>query len=59
MIEAFHIADAPALGAALETGLLALMRQGSQVSGRARAPKYSLNLVKARMSDLLLVQMLL
>ncbi|MDQ6933807.1 MAG: hypothetical protein M3130_00645 [Actinomycetota bacterium] len=59
MVEAFHIADEAALNEALGTGVLSVMVQGPQVSGRPRAPKYSLNLVKARMSDLLLVQLVL
>lgn len=59
MVEAFFIPDREALSSAIDSGIISVMKQGKQVSGRARSPKYSMNLVKARWSDMLLVQMVL
>jgi hypothetical protein len=56
MVEAFFIPDHEALRSAIGSGIINVMKQGKQVSGRARSPKYSMDLVKARWSDLLLVQ---
>ena len=56
MVEAFFIPDHEALRSAIGSGIINVMMQGKQVSGRARSPKYSMDLVKARWSDLLLVQ---
>lgn len=56
MVEAFFIPDHEALRSAIDSGIINVMKQGKQASGRAGSPKYSMDLVKARWSDLLLVQ---
>ena len=58
MIEAFYLRDAEAIAAALEGGILKPMNQGRQTSGHERQPKYSLDLVRARDSALLLGQVI-
>ena len=40
-------------------GILKIMKQGRQTSGHARQPKYALDLVKARLSEVLLGQLVL
>jgi hypothetical protein len=55
MLEAFFISDADALARALASGALKPMSQGVQTSGAPRPPKYSIDLVKARMDDGLLM----
>jgi hypothetical protein len=57
MVEAFYLADLAAIDAALNAGILKIMKQGRQTSGRPRQPKYAIDLVKARMSEVLLGQL--
>ena len=60
MLEAFYLPDSAAKEKALARGALGMMRQGVQTGGQARRPKYSINLVRARMDDdLLLSQIVL
>jgi hypothetical protein len=59
MIEALYFADREALDQSLSAGVLRLMQQGRQTSGRPRQPKYAINLVKARASSVLLGQAVL
>jgi hypothetical protein len=60
VVDAFFIRDRAALDCALDAGIVRVMRQGAQTSGAARAPKYSLDLVRARLDEsLLLAQLVL
>ncbi len=59
MLEAFYLRDAAALADAVDTGTISLMRQGAQTTGRARPPKYTIDLVKARWGGLLVSQLVL
>lgn len=60
MLEAFFLPDHAVKEAAVAAGILRVMHQGTQTTGHARRPKYSIDLVKARMSnDLLLAQLVL
>ncbi len=59
MVEAFYLPDQVAIDAALQGGILKVMKQGRQTSGHARQPKYALDLVKARLSQVLLGQLVL
>lgn len=52
-LEAFRLRDRDDLQEAVDAGVMGDMRQGRQVSGAARKPKYQLNLSRARGSDLL------
>jgi hypothetical protein len=55
MLEAFFIEDANVLAAGMASGALKQMSQGVQTSGAPRPPKYAMDLVRARMTDDLLV----
>jgi hypothetical protein len=59
MVEAFYLPDQAAIDAARQGGILKVMKQGRQTSGHARQPKYALDLVKARLSQVLLGQLVL
>jgi hypothetical protein len=59
MVEAFYLPDQAAIDAACQSGILKVMKQGRQTSGHARQPKYALDLVKARLSQVLLGQLVL
>jgi len=59
MLEAFFIEDTASLTAAIASGALKIMRQGVQTSGQPRPPKYAMDLVRARLGDLLLGQRIL
>ena len=58
MVEAFYLPDQAAIDAAVDGGILKVMRQGRQTSGQARQPKYALDLVKARLSQVLIAQLI-
>lgn len=57
MVEGFYFADPAAIEAALTSSVLKPMKQGRQTSGSERQPKFSLDLVRARSSGVLLGQM--
>jgi hypothetical protein len=59
MLEAFYLRDAASLTDAVKTGSISVMSQGAQASGRARRPKYAIDLVKARWGGLLVSQLVL
>ncbi|MCZ4499983.1 MAG: hypothetical protein JWQ74_2538 [Marmoricola sp.] len=58
-LEAFFIPDTSALESALRDGSVTVMKQGAQTSGKARRPKYSMDLVKARYYGLVVSQLFL
>lgn len=58
-LEAFYIPDAHELEQAMAGGSLRVMNQGAQTSGKLRRPKFTMDLVKARYSGLLVSQLLL
>jgi hypothetical protein len=59
MVEAFYLPDRAAIDSAVGRGILKIMKQGRQTSGQERQPKYALDLVKARLSDVILGQTVL
>jgi len=58
-LEAFYIPDTQALERATADGSLMVMNQGAQTSGKARRPKFSIDLVKARFYGLVVSQLFL
>jgi hypothetical protein len=59
MLEAFYLPDRATIDSALASGILKVMNQGRQTSGHERQPKLALDLVKARLSHVLLGQLAL
>lgn len=57
MLEAFYLPDRATIDSALGSGILKVMNQGRQTSGHERQPKLALDLVKARLSHVLLGQL--
>lgn len=58
-LDAFFVPDLPSLQRSLERGVLGRMRQGRQVSGLPRGPKYTLNIRQAIGTDVHLASRIL